>query len=705
VIIDLDFGLMSYQEMNREGLEQELKRLERQIGDLKASEERQRSVEKALRESEERYRSLVKQSSDGVYIFDPETARILEANDQFTKLLGYTEDEIPGLSLYDIVISRKEMIDASIRKVLRDGTYIYGLRHYRHKNGSVIDVEISGTLIHYGEAQVVMVNLRNVTERRKAEEKLRNQAMQLKEQAELLDIAEDAIIVLDMEDRIVFWNAGAEERYGWTKDEVKNQVSYVVLHTVFPEPLIDIKAKLAMVGRWEGELVQKKRSGEEIVVESRLALRRDQKNRPVAIMEINNDITERKQTQIALQRSKEELEARVAARTAELQDANDRLIVELNRRKRIEDMLRKGAERYRNLFVNSPLGIYRVNAEGRILMGNPTLIRMLGYSSFDELVSVGGKRRDYEPSYLRKKIKDRLEKEGRVRGFETKWRKRDKTSIFVRENAKAVRSPDGTLLYYEGTVEDITEQKKAEEKIKSYQKQLRSLASDLSLAEERERRRIATMLHDHIGQILAISKIKLGALAQLIGNDESMNQLKEVRNHIEQAIQYTRSLTFELSPPILYDLGLEAALEWLAEQVREHQRINCMFEADAYPKPVSDEIRIVLFSAVRELLMNVTKHAQANVAKITIRRVNDSITVHVADNGIGFVPSKMSFYRDENKGFGLFSIRERLRHLSGQMEVRSGRGRGTRVILTAPLVIEKQKAGNITNENQDYFGG
>ncbi|HNS78034.1 MAG TPA: PAS domain S-box protein [Syntrophorhabdus sp.] len=704
MIIDLDFGLMSYQEMNREGLEQELKRLERQIGDLKASEERQRSVEKALRESEERYRSLVKQSSDGVYIFDPETARILEANDQFTKLLGYSEDEIPGLSLYDIVISRKEMIDASIRKVLRDGTYIYGLRHYRHKNGSVIDVEISGTLIHYGEAQVVMVNLRNVTERRKAEEKLRNQAKQLKEQAELLDIAEDAIIVLDMEDRIVFWNAGAEERYGWTKDEVKNQVSYAVLHTVFPEPLIDIKAKLAMVGRWEGELVQKKRSGEEIVVESRLALRRDQKNRPVAIMEINNDITERKQTQIALQRSKEELEARVAARTAELQDANDRLIVELNRRKRIEDMLRKGAERYRNLFVNSPLGIYRVNAEGRILMGNPTLIRMLGYSSFDELVSVGGKRRDYEPSYLRKKIKDRLEKEGRVRGFETKWRKRDKTSIFVRENAKAVRSPDGTLLYYEGTVEDITEQKKAEEKIKSYQKQLRSLASDLSLAEERERRRIATMLHDHIGQILAISKIKLGALAQLIGNDESMNQLKEVRNHIEQAIQYTRSLTFELSPPILYDLGLEAALEWLAEQVREHQRINCMFEADAYPKPVSDEIRIVLFSAVRELLMNVTKHAQANVAKITIRRVNDSITVHVADNGIGFVPSKMSFYRDENKGFGLFSIRERLRHLSGQMEVRSGRGRGTRVILTAPLVIEKQKAGNITNKNQDYFG-
>jgi signal transduction histidine kinase len=316
---------------------------------------------------------------------------------------------------------------------------------------------------------------------------------------------------------------------------------------------------------------------------------------------------------------------------------------------------------------------------------------MLGYSSFDELTSTGPKRKDYEPYYLRRKIKDRLEKEGRVRGFETKWRKPDKSVIFVRENARAIRAPDGTLLYYEGTVEDISEQKKAEEKIQSYQKQLRSLASDLSLAEEKERRRVATMLHDHIGQILAISKIKLGALLQTAENSDFIEQVKEVREHVEQAIQYTRSLTFELSPPILYDLGLEAAIEWLTEQINEQHQINCTFEAESSPKPVSDEIRIVLFSATRELLMNVPKHAQAQVAKVTIRRVNDNIVVHVADNGVGFTVSKMNFYHDENKGFGLFSIRERLRHLSGQMDVRSARGRGTRVTLTAPLVTETPK--------------
>ncbi len=682
---------MDYQGMTREELIDQLKGMEIGIRTLKASTERYLRIEKALRESEERYRSLVKQSSDGVYIFDPKTAKILEANDQFKKMLGYREEEIAGLSLYDIVILEKKVIEASIKKVLRDGIYIYGLRHYRCKNGSAIDVEISATLIHYGEVQVVMVNLRNITERRRAEKKLETQAIQLQEQEELLDIADDAIIVLDMEDRIIFWNHGAVERYGWAKDEVRGRVGHELLHTVFPQPLSEIKSKLLSGGRWEGELVQIKRSGEKIVVESRWALRCDNQNNPIAIMEINNDITERKQAQVALQKAKDDLELRVAERTAELQNANDRLLIELNRRKRIEEMLQKGAERYRNLFVNSPLGIYRISTDGQILMANPTLIRMLGYSSFDELTLTGPKRRDYEPSYLRKKIRNRLEKEGKIRGFETKWRKPDKSIMFVRENARAIRAPDGTLLYYEGTVEDITEQKKAEKKIQSYQKQLRSLASDLSLAEEQERRRIATMLHDHIGQILAISKIKLGALLQSAANDGFLEQLEEVREHVEQAIQYTRSLTFELSPPILYDLGLESALEWLTEQIKEQHGISCDFETDNTPKPVRDEFRIVLFSAVRELLMNVAKHALAKTAKVTIRRVNENIVVHVADNGTGFTVSKMNFYLDENKGFGLFSIRERLRHLGGQMDVRSAKGRGTRVILTAPLAMEKVK--------------
>jgi len=674
----------------------EIARLKQKISELEKSEAELRRVENALRESEERYRSLIKQSSDGVYIFDPETGDILEANNQFLKMLGYSEDEIMHLSMYDIVTLDRTTIDINIKKVFQNGEYLSGLRQYVAKNGSLIDVEISSTLINYGDSHVIMVNVRNVTDRLKTENELKRQAARLGDQAELLDIAEDAITVSDINGTIMFWNHGAVERYGWSKYEALGKNIHELLKTEFPEPFDNIKKELFEKGRWEGELTHKSVEGKRIIVESRWALRKDINNNPIAIMEINNDITKYKQAEKALQKAKDELEHRVGERTAELREANERLVLELNRRKLIEEMLRKGAERYKNLFENSPIGIYRTNPDGRILMANPTLVRMLGYNSFNELASSASKKADYEPTYLKKKIKKRLDKGERVRGFEAKWKRYDNTVIHVRENAKAIRAADGAVLYYEGTVEDISERKKAEEKIDSYQKQLRSLASDLSLAEERERRRIATILHDHIGQVLAISKIKLGALLEQAKTSAFIANLKEVREHIEQAILYTRSLTFELSPPILYELGLEAALEWLTEQVHEQHGIVYEFENDNHPKPVSDEIRVFLFTAVRELLVNVAKHAGAQKVKVTVRRIGDTISIHVADNGVGFSISRMNSYLDKNKGFGLFSIRERMSHLGGQMDIRSQRGRSARICLVAPLKFEEKKKGNIS---------
>lgn len=663
-----------------------------------------RAIEAALRESEERCRALLKQSSDGIYVFDPQTARIIDANDQFLAMLGYERGEIRTLPVHSIVMLDKGVPSKPVLRMSQDHARMLGPSRYQCKDGSAIDVVISAALITHRNAPVVMVSVRNITEQKRIEEELQLQAAHLREQTELLEIADDAIVVLDMEGRIVFWNHGAEDKYGWTKEEAIGKVAYKVLHTSFPGSVKEIKEKLDEEGRWEGELTQKKRSGEEIVMASRWALRRDRQGKPIAIMEINNDITERKRAEAALQKAKEDLELRVTERTAELQNANERLLVELNRRKRAEEVLRAGAERYRNLFENSPLGIYRMSPDGRILMANPTMVRILGYGSFGEMVAAISGKDDHQHPSLRKKMEKKLEREGRVRGFETKWKCRDKSVVFVRENAKVIRATDGTFLYYEGTVEDITEQKKAEEKIHSYEEQLRSLASELSLAEEKERRRIATMLHDHIGQILAISKIKLGALLQYAATAGVLEQVREIREHVEQAIQYTRSLTFELSPPILYDLGLESALEWLTEQTKEQHGIRCEFETDGKAAPVSDEIRIFLFTAVRELLMNVAKHGQAKFAKVTMRRVKDNMVIHVADDGIGFVASKMSSNLDGSKGFGLFSIRERLRHLGGQMEVRAARGRGTRVVLVAPLTVGARQTGRTRDGHQDYSG-
>jgi PAS domain S-box-containing protein len=665
----------------------ELSDLKLKIKELEKSKAELMRFEKALRESKERYKSLIKQSSEGVYIFDPGTRKILETNNQFLKMLGYSEKELLNLTMYDFVKMDRQTIDMNIKRVSQKREYLSGLRQYKAKNGDLIDVEISSTLISYADSKVIMVNVRDVTERISTEKELKKQAERLKEQAELLDIADDAILVSDIDGRIMFWNRGAEIRYGWTKEEAIGSDVHELLGTEFPEPLQNIKQKIFSEGRWKGEIVHKSKDGKRLTVDSHWVLRKDVNGSPIAIMEIANDITKYKQTEEALKKAKDSLEIRVAERTAELRVANERLVLELNRRKLIEEMLRKGAERYKNLFENSPLGIYRVNPDGRILMANPTLVRMLGYNSFKEIAASPLKKADYEPTYLKKKIKRKLEKKEKVKGFEAKWRRRDGTVIYVRENAKAIHAADGTVIYYEGTVEDMSEQKKVEEKLDSYQRQLRSLASDLSLAEERERRHIATILHDQIGQILAVSKIKLGALINISKDDNLLRDLKELRSYLEQAILHTRSLTFELSPPILYELGLEAALEWLAEQMHEQHGIQYEFENDNQHKPLSDEVRVFLFTAVRELLVNVAKHANAQKVKVTVRRFGDNISIHVADDGIGFSVSSLNSYMNKNKGFGLFSIKERLSHLGGQMEIRAQRGRSSRICLLAPLKI------------------
>jgi len=232
---------------------------------------------------------------------------------------------------------------------------------------------------------------------------------------------------------------------------------------------------------------------------------------------------------------------------------------------------------------------------------------------------------------------------------------------------------------------EVGERKKVQEKLIVYQSQLRSLASELSLAEERLRRRIATDIHDHVGQKLAISKIKLETLAESVSSAEVAGSLDEVRGLIAEIIKSTRSLTFELSPPVLYELGLVAAVEWLVRQAREQHGLTAEFRDDRRPKPVDNDVRVLLFQAVRELLVNVAKHAHANKVKVSTRRVGDEIRVSVADDGVGFDTSRASSQGYTSGGFGLFSIHERLGHIGGYLKVESTLGRGTRVSLVAPI--------------------
>ena len=207
---------------------------------------------------------------------------------------------------------------------------------------------------------------------------------------------------------------------------------------------------------------------------------------------------------------------------------------------------------------------------------------------------------------------------------------------------RAMFDGNGRTIEFQSVGRDVTRRKHAEGIILSYQVQLRSLASELSLAEERVRRSIATDLHDRVGQTLAVLNIKLDVLRKAVSSTSMARPLEELSQLTELAIQETRSLMFELSPPVLYELGLEAALEWLGEHIQEKFGLLVQVVDDRELKVLDDDVRTLLFQAVRELLTNIVKHARAHHAKVSVNRDGDAIRISVEDDGAGFEPSKIS---------------------------------------------------------------
>jgi len=214
--------------------------------------------------------------------------------------------------------------------------------------------------------------------------------------------------------------------------------------------------------------------------------------------------------------------------------------------------------------------------------------------------------------------------------------------------------------------------------------QLRALANELTQSEQRQRRRLAQMLHDQLQQLLIAAKFRVGALRSRISGEEQLEAVDKVDELLDESIMASRVLTIELSPPILYDGGLVPALEWLANWMREKHGLTTAVDADEEAEPASEDIRALLFEAVRELLFNIVKHAQIDEATVLVQRTpNDEITITVEDTGSGFDPVAAQERRG-GAGFGLFSIRERFGLVGGRMDIDTAPGRGTRVVLRVP---------------------
>ncbi len=235
---------------------------------------------------------------------------------------------------------------------------------------------------------------------------------------------------------------------------------------------------------------------------------------------------------------------------------------------------------------------------------------------------------------------------------------------------------------------DITERKKVEAEIWEYQNMLKQLSSDLILAEEAQRRNLAIVLHDHLGQSLAMAKIKITSVLKELEDVDLVKKLEAIQQDISGAVDQTRSLTYELSPPVLHELGFITALEWRLDKFTEETGIKTDYTHNLEEIKLRDEQEIILFRSVDEILKNIIKHAEASSVMVTAEASDYAFVVKIQDNGLGFDTSILKPQSRKIDSFGLFSIKERTEYLGGIVDIQSEINKGTTVSLTIPVSLD-----------------
>jgi PAS domain S-box-containing protein len=337
-----------------------------------------------------------------------------------------------------------------------------------------------------------------------------------------------------------------------------------------------------------------------------------------------------------------------------------------------------------------------VRADGTILALNDTAAKRFGKSAQE---AVGRNLAELlEPEVLaeRKLQAAPALRDGTPVLFEDQRRGRTfRTSVYpIKDGAGKV-----VQLAVFGT--DITAYKKAEERLLAHQNNLRSLASQLSLAEERQRRRIAVEVHDQIGHNLAFAKMKLRELDRQTAMQGVSALTEEISGFIDRAIQDTRALVSELGSPVLYELGFVPAVSGLCKEIGRGHGLDVRYEDDKRPKPLADDVRVLLFQSLREVLANVLKHARANRVDVSLSVKGEFLEVCVCDDGVGFDPAGLHEMIQEGESFGLFSIQQRLESLAGHIRIESAPGSGTCITLTAPLTTAPVPKGNRKQEENE----
>ena len=388
-------------------------------------------------------------------------------------------------------------------------------------------------------------------------------------------------------------------------------------------------------------------------------------------------------------------------------------VQDITERKEAEAALRESEARFRNVFEHAATGIAIANLDGNFVQCNPAFCAMLGYTEdelrhvhFSELVHAEDRGANVAKSL-------RLLAEAFPHyEIENRYVHKNGESVWVRKFISLVRDHERRAKYVLVLVTDITEQRKAEQALREAQERLqrwnqeleqavtvktaalsqseerlRALTTELNLAEQRERKRLATELHDHLQQMLVLGKLEIGRGKRFaVGVPPCETVLKRVDDILSDALTYSRTLVAELSPPVLRDHGLAFGLKWLAEYMQKNdQTVTVIVPDNQGPHLPGDQV-ILLFQSVRELLINSLKHAGTDEATVIMEQHDGNLSITVSDKGNGFDPAAAGTPSSGiSSKFGLFSIRERMRTLGGSFDIQSAPGEGTTATLTLPL--------------------
>ncbi|RPJ57796.1 MAG: PAS domain S-box protein [Acidobacteria bacterium] len=684
----------------------------------------------SLTGSEQVYRLIVETMKEAALTvaFD-ET--ILFCNAQFGQFLGLPQEKILGHPLHKFVTpdqtsSIPELLARSGRQPVRQRLV------FQREGHRPVPAHISASILNQPDGVSVCIVATDLTELETSTEMLQRLRRQ---QEALLDsesrlravfaVSQDAIVITDDEGRYLEGNPAASKLFGF--DDYKALEGKRVFELVSPEDEPgQLWTDLKRHGCYQGELRLSSQDGRNPLIEV-FAVANIRPGRHLAVL---RDITEKRHAEQALKASHNLLEQKVQERTSELAAAVKGLEAEIARRLEAETDLHQ-TNQLLQMVRDCNEAIVRIDDEQQLMnelcriiveVGNYRFA-WVGFAQTDAQrtvrpVSHYGSHADYlesaricwDDSERGRGPTGRAIRAGTVQfglDFVTEpvlapWRKLARRHGFRSSIALPLsdgKTVFGALTIYAAEPDAFGETQarilteladdlafgftalRTRKALRESRDLLRQLGAELTLAEQRERQRIAGILHDHIQQLLVAAKFQVAALS---GTGRDLEGTKEIQGLLDESIKASRTLTTELSPPILKE-GLAASLTWLAGSMAEKYGVYVELDIDDAVSRVLEEVKMFLFEATRELLFNVAKHAQVKSATVSLRKLEDErAEIVVADRGVGFDPNTLKTGRGPGEGFGLFNLRQRIDLIGGQLEITSKPGEGSRFRLTIP---------------------